>query len=53
LRKTNYRQQKKTREEARKVRKTEKLGRRQAPNAKPADDAAETQNSENKAPEAT
>jgi hypothetical protein len=30
LRKTNYRQQKKTREDARKVRKTEKQGRREA-----------------------
>jgi hypothetical protein len=34
LRKTNYRQQKKTREDARKVRKTEKQGRREASTTK-------------------
>jgi hypothetical protein len=47
LRKTNYRQQKKTREDARKVRKTEKLGRRESTKVI---EAGETQSPDNKPP---
>jgi hypothetical protein len=51
LRKTNYRQQKKSREDARKVRKTEKQGRREASTPK-AVDAGDTQSPDSKPPEA-
>jgi hypothetical protein len=51
LRKTNYRQQKKTREDARKVRKTEKLGRRETSTTKVIE-AGETQSPDSK-PEGT
>lgn len=47
LRKTNYRQQKKSREDARKVRKTEKLGKRQTSTTKP-DGADDTQGAASK-----
>jgi hypothetical protein len=47
VRKTNYKQQKKSREEARKVRKTEKLGRRDASTTKPSE-AGDPQTPDNK-----
>jgi hypothetical protein len=52
LRKPNYRQQKKTREEVRKVRQAKKQERRQAPATEPGDEAAAAQTAVSKPSEA-